>query len=199
MCMDNIHEAVRERLPVCLSGGATGSDTAWGHVADRMGHAVIHWSFGRHRTTVPARQLLTLSDAQLQLANPAVSRANKTLRRQFPSNSWYTNNLLRRNWYQVAFADSVFAVGECDANLDITGGTAWAVQMYIDRFVQDQEDMEKCRLFFFDQIRGNWRKWKGSWAVMDCQPTILEEIWAGIGTRDLNGKGLEAIKAIAVT
>lgn len=181
---------------LCLSGGAKGSDVAWGNLAKMLGHWVIHWSFEDHKAHVTDIERLSLNAEQLRKANHFVLRANKTLLRKFPTRYDSTNNLLRRNWYQVAWTKSLYGVGVFK-NGDIDGGTAWAVQMYIDRFTVDRENIDECKLYFFDQIKGIWLTWKYEWKELQDRPPVPTGVWTGIGTRKLNENGSKQIKEFA--
>jgi hypothetical protein len=114
----------------------------------------------------------------------------------FPTNIDSVNNLLRRNWYQVAWTNAVYAVGRIDERYRIDGGTAWAVQMYIDRFICDGEDPKTCRLYFFNEISRKWLKWENEWRVLEELPPMPSGLWTGIGTRKLTLDGQSAIEHV---
>lgn len=175
---------------ICLSGGAKGADQQWGMTAGKAGHMVVHWSFKGHKTHVPSSEVVELSPEQLEEANPHCKRASVGIKRWFPPKNEFVGNLLRRNWYQVENAESVYAV----ANLTdegVSGGTAWAVQMFIDR-----HDGAACPVYLFDQISEQWFTWTATgWnAITEVPPPT--GVWAGIGSRDLTNKGKEAIRAL---
>ncbi len=178
----------------CLSGGADGADLQWGMCAGKAGHHVVHWSFEGHRSKAPEVEVSVLSKDQLEAADPFVKRANTTLKRHFPTRNGFVNNLLRRNYYQVTWAQAVYAV----ANLEdskVSGGTAWATQMYMDRFLIDGEPMDQCRLFLFDQLTSSWFQWHGVWSPIETPPKP-EGVWAGIGSRELLEPGKLAIRSL---
>jgi hypothetical protein len=177
---------------LCLSGGADGSDLQWGMMAGRIGHYVIHWSFTGHRSGAPEQELVRLSSDQLLRADDALSRANLSLKRRWPNTKPWIANLLRRNWYQVNWTGGLYAVGSMKKN-KIEGGTAWATQMYMDRFSENPHD---ARLFFFDQEPGVWKKWTGEWEILTESPPLPSGIWTGIGTRDLKDSGKWAIRNV---
>jgi hypothetical protein len=70
--------------------------------------------------------------------------------------------------------------------LGISGGTAWAVQMAID---------EKKPVFVFNQYDSTWLLWDYSMkAFREYRKTpTLTRNFAGIGTRNLQANGLQAI------
>lgn len=171
--------------PVCCSGGADGADYAWGVEAAKHGHGVMHFVFSGHKSKAPKHQLVCLDEQQLTVANEHVARANDTLKRSWPPKSRFVGNLLRRNYYQVIWSGSLYAIGTFDKNGGVAGGTAWAVEMMKNLHPEG-------KIYFYDQKRGNWAQWKGGWFSI-IKPPKPEGIWAGIGTRDLNEKGTKAI------
>lgn len=185
--------ALSENL--CLSGGADGADLQWGMMAGRIGHSVIHWSFQGHKSQAPESEIVRLDDASLAEADEVLKRANKTIKRRFPGKSRFVNNLLRRNFYQVRWSESLYGVGEMKSG-QVQGGTAWAVQMYMDRFTHDGEPMESCRLYFYDQATDRWMSWQGEWQIMEEQPPMPKGIWTGVGTRELSNNGKWAIRNV---
>ena len=180
---------------LCLSGGADGADLQWGMMAGSVGHSVIHWSFQGHKSQAPSSEVVVLDDASLGEADELLKRANATLRRRFPGKNRFINNLLRRNYYQVKWTESLYGVGELKKD-QVQGGTAWAVQMYMDRFTLDGESMDTCRLYFYDQLLDQWMQWRGQWSVMDAPPPMPSGIWTGIGTRELSHNGKWAIRNV---
>ena len=178
---------------ICLSGGAEGADLQWGMMAGKCGHRVIHWSFVGHRTDAPDSELVRLAPASLEEADPYLFRASKRLKRRYSRSKQTTMNLLRRNYYQSRWTNSLYAVGNIEKG-KIEGGTAWAVQIYMDRFKIDGEPMEDCRLYFYDQKLDQWMTWKGEWSIMTSPPPRPSGIWTGIGTRELSDKGKWAIR-----
>ncbi len=181
---------------LCMSGGARGSDAQWGMTAGSAGHSVIHWSYEGHKVWAPETEVVRLSKEQLEAADVYLHQANKTLQRTVPTWKPWLCNLLRRNYYQVSFTGSLYGIGEIDSSGLVKGGTSWAVQMYLDRFSIGREDIEKCLLYFYDQPTSQWFKWGGSWQALPDQPPAPSGLWTGIGTRDLEENGKNAIRRL---
>ena len=176
---------------VCLSGGAEGADALWGSCAGALGHAVIHWSFEGHRTQVPASEVLRLTREQLEQADPMLHRANLTLRRRFPPTSPFSANLLRRNWYQVETASGLYAVSSLKDG-KVEGGTAWAIQMFLDRHPTN----EPLSAYLYCQKVQEWLHWDGKgWETIGVPPPP-SGLYAAIGTRDLTPDGKRAIRTL---
>ena len=178
---------------VCLSGGAAGADHAWGLMARDQGHDVIHWSFNGHRCA-DNLGVNTLTQAQLNVADSALITASKSIKRRWPSNNNHVNNLLRRNYYQVQWCDRVYAVSKLTSDssqLRISGGTAWAAQMYVDRWYIDTT-LKECELYLFDQNTNKWMQWLETWITI-ARPPRPYGVYAGIGSREITDAGIEAI------
>lgn len=194
-----------DRFPdMMLSGGAEGADSAFGKAASKKGHKVVHWTFDGHKSRLRSN-LFPLDANKLRYADPYIVRASKGVLRYLPTNE-YVKNLLRRNYYQVAFSESVYAVGrfqhqvnhtsgrfkDQESMLSIDGGTAWACQMYVDRFIFDQEPMKACQLYFYDMQGKKWYKWQQIWREIGSPPSP-SGVYAGIGSRELTDNGLSTI------
>jgi hypothetical protein len=175
---------------ICQSGGARGADLAWGNHAARLGHKVIHFSFGGHRTRAPAEQLVVLTDDELRQADPHLAIANQTLRRSWPPATDYSAGLLRRDWYQVRNAERVYAVARFGSDGNIEGGTAWGVTMFIN-----SHRGAPCEAYLFEPNLLRWLAWNAEWQPIG-NPPPPRGIWAGIGTRDLDAAGEDAIAAL---
>jgi hypothetical protein len=177
---------------ICLSGGADGSDLQWGMTAGQAGHMVVHWSFEGHRSKAPASEVVVLSNEQLDEAEAPCKQASKSLQRWFPPKSLYVRNLLRRNWFQVREAERVYAIVTLLHGI-VQGGTAWATQMFIDRF-----NGEKCECYVYDQETEAWFQWSGpnGWVMLPDGPPKPHGVWAGIGSRDLKQCGKDAIRSL---
>jgi len=174
---------------LCLSGGAVGADLQWGMCAGMAGHSVIHWSFINHKTYAPDQEVVVLTSEQLSTADEHCNRASISLKKHYPPKSSYVRNLLRRNWYQVAAAERVYAVSNIIDGM-VQGGTSWATQMFIDRF-----DSASCECYVYDQLQEKWFKWNTFWEALECPPEPYG-VYAAIGTRSLNDAGKQAIRGL---
>lgn len=182
---------------VCLSGGAPGADISWGNSAKKAGHQVIHWTF-ENSSHALKEDFCCLTQEQLNQADLYLQRANKSIKRTWPTQSLISNNYLRRDFFQTRWAQSVYAVSTFDNSnslLKIAGGTAWACQCYVDRFMYDQEPKENMWLYFFDQNTNCWYKWMPTWQKI-TKPPRPSNVYAGIGTRNISKQALEALQTV---
>lgn len=178
-------EYLQNMQDVCLSGGAEGADLEWGNCAASLGHEVIHWSFGNHRSQALETQIIRLDDEQLNLGIPALKNAAKALGKS-PPRKPMVSRLLLRDYYQVAWSESCYAVTTIRTDVP-PGGTAWATTMFT------QLHPDNHNLFIFDQGRDAWFQVAGDPWTQIHSPPQPKGIWAGIGSRDLKPNGKEAI------
>jgi len=201
---------VREKFKTYVtSGGAKGADTEFAKQADRMGIPTINYTFGGHAKGIRATGFQrVLSTTELEEADSHIREANKNIGKKVP-NKEFSRNLQRRNWYQIKYADAVYAIGEFErpqiretgegeqlfikGQTQVKGGTGLSVQMAIDNGKP---------VFFFNQAEGVWYKWnqganKGLGMFTHIkEPPAPPRRFAGIGTRNINEAGRQAIKTL---
>lgn len=187
-----------------FSGGAPGSDTYWGQVANAYGLENI-----KHYRPED------LTEENRNKATEEIIQANKFLGRVFPmlpreatenrkertqEQADYQNDLILRNALQASAADAIFAIGTIKGNptsdgiihkSQVEGGTAWAVQVGIN---------QGKPVYVFDQVRNKWYKNEGTaenrrFVPIQEAPKLTNR-FAGIGTRSLNSNGKQAIKDV---
>jgi hypothetical protein len=165
---------------VCFSGGAAGADRLFGLWASANGQDEIHFSFAAHKAHVDEstvvelpNELLTCKEVQDQL-----KLANRTLGRSVPRFG-YVYNLLARNSYQIYCTERVYTIGELVSPSQLDGGTAWAVQMYLDR---DNEDKEIYHYDIMDNKVYQYCNQTKQFIEVESVPKPHGK-WTGIGTR----------------
>lgn len=207
---------------VCLSGGAAGADVTWGKYAGAAGHQVVHWSYTGHKSHDPNNTYI-LTPEELAESNDYLIEANLTLKRRLDLKKSYIG-LLQRNWYQVKYADSVYVVGTLNEKavfydpqigfstkyhitndrkdrMGVDGGTAWACQMYLDRFRREVGGMNFFLVFYDQETKGVYlyAAAHGCWVAIQYNPTgpVLDRpkgIYAAIGSRNLKNNGIAFIE-----
>ncbi len=184
---------------ICHSGGAEGSDTAWEKIGEKFSVKTKAYSYKTPKHQSPNKS--EISDSDYQEGIIEVNKANKWLNR-YGIHKYM--NLLARNWAQVKYSEQVFAVGTIikpgDKNIRgyynkgkydvVDGGTGYAVMMGINN---------KREVYVFDQIRDKWFRWSYSifsFVEINDVPVISTQNFAGIGTRELEPNGLQAIRNV---
>jgi hypothetical protein len=167
------------------SGGALGSDIAWQTIGEEFGMTMFNHYFIKGFGTPHGNREMEIDTELMKQIDADLFKANKSLKRSYPTRNEYVNSLLRRNWFQVKNAKAVFAISTIENNL-VNGGTGWAVQMAIDK---------RIPVFVYCQ---NFKKWYtyslGTWSSIET-PALVEN-FAGIGTREITEDGLQAIRSV---
>lgn len=169
-------------MRVLHTGGAAGADEYFSNLGTELGFSVIVSTFKGHKTKSEGLLSLVTEDDLIK-ADTRLIQANKRLKRQFPTNSDYTNNLLRRNYFIIRSVDAIYAVGMLTDGIP-EGGTAWGCQMGLD--------LGKI-VYFFDQDENSWFILDNTNPPLSIPMPKLEAKFAGIGTRTLNENGRQAI------
>lgn len=110
---------------------------------------------------------------ELKEANKYLMRANKSMHRSLPRQQMAQDNVLRRDYWLTKWVHTVYVTGVFtqDASLlKINTDVAWSIQMYVDRFIYDQEPFELCQLYMFDSKSEAWWKWEKQWIRTSTVP-----------------------------
>jgi len=162
------------------SGGAKGSDSAWDFIGRQHG-IKDHRHYWHSGLPKPPLGNVEITEEELEEGWKRVLIANRTLKRQ-PEKY---KSLLSRNWFQVKNSEAVYAIGEIQG-AQVKGGTGWAVQMAID---------SGKPVYIFDQELQRWFIWKKTMFV-DVETPTLTSNFAGIGTRNIDSRGIDAIREV---
>lgn len=184
---------------ICHSGGAIGSDSAWEEIGKEFGIRTFAYSYKTKYHNSPNK--VEISDSDYDEGILEINRANKYLNR-FGIHKYM--NLLARNWAQVKYSDEIFAIGSiinkgCKNSKGyynkglydmVDGGTGYAVMMGVNN---------NRSIFVFDQLINKWFRWSYtslSFIEIDVVPKISTQNFAGIGTREIQENGLNAIRNV---
>ena len=159
------------------SGGAVGADYEWSKQGATYGVVSRHYWYGQ---CTPYGNV-KVSEEDFEEGQRRVLLANRVLHRR-PERYM---SLLARDYCQVKYAEAIFAIGQLYRG-NVKGGTGWAVQMAID---------DGKPVYLFDQEQGTWLTLKeGSWNR--CEVPVLTQNFAGIGSRNITERGIQAIEAV---
>ena len=182
---------------VCHSGGAKGADTWFESIGIEYGVEVRAYSYKTDYHNSPNK--VEISDSDFKEGINEINKANKWLAR-YGIHKYM--NLLARNWAQVKYSDQIFAIGTIvppgkkgnkgyynRSKLEIVdGGTGYAVMCAINN---------SREVYVFDQEKDKWYRWSYDclrFLEMEESPKITCQNFAGIGTREINENGINAIK-----
>lgn len=162
------------------SGGAVGSDTEWGNIAQKYGFSITHY-------TVNDYDKLSRDDKE-SVEKQYKEVVERLSRRQLDANS-YSGKLVRRDMLQANSADSILAIGRLGKNGHVDGGTAYATERGIIRGIP---------VYLFDQNDNHWKTYDGE-KFVDCEQPSLTQHAALIGTRQITDDGKRAIQNVFET
>lgn len=139
-----------------------------------------------------------LTEQHLQDANIYVARANKSVHKLWPTDNKKVNDAICRDSYLVRWCERVYTTGvftNDGSMLKIAGDTAWACQIYADRFLYDQEPMSLCELYMFDTKSESWYMWRTKWQKISTPPKPYGT-YAVVGSGKLNRAAKSAIDTV---
>ena len=168
----------------CYSGGALGSDSVFEIEAIKRKIQVVAYSFDGHNTK--SQNCVILTSKQIKEGFEHIKIANKRLNRNINNLSSYVKNLISRDWFQVNSSDSIFAIGRLQSENTVWGGTGWAIQLSIDN---------NKPIYLFEQNDNQWYYYdydSNRFEIYENIPELTEK-FAGIGTREINNNGINAI------
>ena len=159
------------------SGGAAGSDTEWGNIAQKYGFDMIHY-------TVDDYDKLSRDDKE-SIEKQYKEVVERLSRKQLSADS-YSGKLVRRDMLQANSADSILAIGRLGKNGHVDGGTAYATERGIIRGIP---------VYLFDQDDNHWKTYDGE-RFINCEQPNLTRHAALIGTRQITDAGKRAIQNV---
>ena len=182
-------EAIATQLPATtctlLSGGARGTEAAFGACAEAWGLKEVHFSFDGHKID-RTRGVVVLTEADLRQGAVTTAYVQAQMHRSYPQTPLF-EKLLQSIWHQVNTARQVFVVGVINEDNTVKGGTGWAAEL--------GKHLHKEVLIYEQEQRG-WYRWTGSeWSAVDA-PCIRSRRFTGAGTRFLSDDGRAAIEAL---
>lgn len=165
-----------------FSGGARGSEAAFGAIAADYGIPEVNFTFKGHKQERVVGQYL-LSESELRAGNVSLVYVSNRLNRVY-SEGTLIRRVLQTLWHMVSRSQQVFVIGEIQEDGTVVGGTGWSVEL---ARMWDKE------LWVFDQARLAWYQWTTQDWVRGT-PTISEANHCGTGTRYLTEEGKSAIE-----
>ena len=166
------------------SGGATGSEAAFGEAAEAAGIKEVSFSFeGHNQARTNGRRIL--DQRELAAGDVSLVYVAHRLHRHWDKTETL-RKVLQSQWHVVSHAAQVFVVGAIQPDGTVHGGTGWSVEL---------AKRWNKRVWVFDQNHAAWFTWSGaSW--MRGEPVIESPDFAGTGTRFLNEAGRSAIREL---
>lgn len=174
------------RAPDCTlySGGANGTESVFGEIAERWGVQEINFTFDGHKQ-IRSRGRYVLSPRELAAGDVSLVYVSRRLSRTY-SEGGLIRKVLQTLWHMVSRSQQVFVVGQIQDDGTVVGGTGWSVEL---------ARMWNKALWVFDQDQDQWFRWDGEEWVTGT-PVIDSIHITGTGTRYLKENGRKAIEAL---
>jgi hypothetical protein len=170
---------------ILFSGGAAGTEAAFGTAAERYGVDEVNFTFEGHNP-VRQRGRRVLTNAELRRGDVSLGYISKLMHRKFPDTPLF-RKVLQTIWHQVQNGHEIFLVGRINADDTVTGGTGVAAEY---------AKILNKPLYAFDQQSAGWSRWTGDGWRPESSPVIRQPQFCGTGTRFLDQTGLAAIDAL---
>lgn len=202
---------------ILYSGGAIGTDTLFGTNAEWYGITEQNYSFRDHKNC-RSRGRVILDDAQLKQADEDLIAVIGNPFKKHQGTGDSTEKYWQRNWYQIQKVREIFAVvKDIKSFLDFTGTKIEGAGVPMAIAIKTKEECK--RICVYDQTSGKWYVWKRNFdnlgievAYKKIDANTLQEIgeklyfeeareedvkimetdFTGIGTREINSKGIDA-------
>lgn len=182
---DEVPDRLQARSCTVYSGGAAGSEAAFGAAAERHGLQEVNLTFAGHLQT-RSQGRYELSPQELAMGDVSLAYVSRSLGRTYNDTGGLIRGVLQTLWHMVSRSQQVFVVGTIQQDGTVRGGTGWSVELA----------RTWCReLWVFDVVGQRWFRWDGhAWAA--GQPKITAPHVCGTGTRRLPPSGQAAIDTL---
>lgn len=192
MTSEELQDVLKDLENVCYSGGAAGADRLFGIWATSNGFDEVHFSFKGHKYHVPHETVLEIPIDILKdpIVLDKLKTANRMLGRSVPKPGTYVYNLLARNSFQVLLTERVYCISTLTSPTQVSGGTAWAVQMYIDQY-------DNPEIYCYDPVRDEVYQYCTSRKEFIIALTVPKPHgkWTGIGSRNTTQDDMDSFAA----
>jgi hypothetical protein len=171
---------------ILFSGGAPGTEAAFGAAAERHGIEEVNFTFEGHKMARD-RGVRMLNHEELQAGDISLAYVARLMHRRY-TDAPTIRRVLQTLWYQVNHGQEIYVVGAILDDGTVRGGTGWGAEF-----------AKLCNkpLFVFDQDRDGWFEWSGDeWTRRTDPPVITHPHFTGTGTRQPNANALAAIEEL---
>ena len=173
---------------ILFSGGAKGSEAAFGAFAEEHGIEEVNFSFEGH-TIERQRGLRILNHEELLRGDVSLEYVSRLMNRRYTETPTL-RKLLQSIWFQINNGQEIYVIGEILEDGTVKGGTGWGAEF-----------AKLCNkpLFVFDQKKDGWFNWEQTeWQACSekAPPVIQHSNFSGTGTRFLEENGKIAISEL---
>lgn len=170
---------------ILFSGGARGSEAAFGEIAEKHGVEEVNFTFEGHLIERD-RGRRVLNHEELKNGDVSLEYVSKLMNRRYTTSPTF-RRILQSIWYQINNGQEIYVIGEILNDGTVKGGTGWGAEF-----------AKLCNkpLHVFDQKQDGWFRWTGkAWEKAD-DPVVSHAHFTGTGTRNLEANGRAAIEGL---
>ena len=170
---------------ILFSGGAKGTETAFGEIAEEFGIEEVNFTFDGHLIE-RERGKRVLNHEELKNGDVSLEYVSKLMNRRYTTSPLF-RRILQSIWYQINNGQEIYVIGEILEDKTVKGGTGWGAEF-----------AKICNkpLYVFDQSKDGWFSWSDQeWTACD-PPVITHPHVTGTGTRNLADNGRAAIHGL---
>ncbi len=170
---------------ILYSGGAAGTETFFGTLAEEWGIEEVNYSFEGHQLQ-RTRGIRVLTNDELALKDVSLTYVSKLMSREYTRAPLFRKVLQSICW-QVSSGGEIVVIGNIQPDNTVKGGTGWGAEF-----------AKICNkpLLVFDQAQKEWFEWEKEAWVVTKDPCILRTNFTATGTRFLEDSGREAIREL---
>lgn len=170
---------------ILFSGGAKGSEAAFGEIAEQFGIEEVNFTFDGHLTE-RERGRRVLNHEELKNGDISLEYVSRLMNRRYTATPIF-RRILQSIWYQINNGQEIYVVGEILEDKTVKGGTGWGAEF-----------AKLCNkpLHVFDQNQDAWFNWNQREWVDANDPVISHIHFTGTGTRNLADNGRAAIQGL---
>tara|TARA_A100001037_G_scaffold305396_1_gene345448 strand:- start:2495 stop:3043 length:549 start_codon:yes stop_codon:yes gene_type:complete len=168
---------------ILFSGGAKGTEAAFGEIAEQFGIEEVNFTFEGHLIERD-RGKRVLNHEELINGDVSLEYVSKLMNRRYTTSPSF-RRILQSIWYQINNGQEIYVVGEILDDKTVKGGTGWGAEF-----------AKLCNkpLHVFDQGKDGWFAWnQQDWVAADA-PTVEHIHFTGTGARNLADNGRAAIQ-----
>ncbi len=170
---------------ILFSGGAKGTEAAFGEIAEQFGIEEVNFTFEGHLIERD-RGKRVLNHEELINGDVSLEYVSKLMNRRYTTSPSF-RRILQSIWYQINNGQEIYVVGEILDDKTVKGGTGWGAEF-----------AKLCNkpLHVFDQDKDGWFAWnQQDWVAADA-PTVEHIHFTGTGARNLADNGRAAIQGL---
>jgi hypothetical protein len=170
---------------ILFSGGAKGSEAAFGETAEQFQVEEVNFTFDGHMIE-RERGKRVLNREELRNGDISLEYVSRLMSRRYTTSPLF-RRILQSIWYQINNGQEIYVICQILEDGTVKGGTGWGAEF-----------AKICNkpLYVFDQQQSAWFSWNQQEWVSGDDPVISHTHFTGTGTRNIEDNGRKAIQGL---